>query len=528
MNVSTLVGMHRNGNRMKLYIDLDGVLCDLAKAIGDLTDVKIKPGVFTHLGTDVWNKINDAGSDFWAQLDWMPDGRDLWNEIKGHDIIILSSPSRHNSSRVGKKEWVARELGDDVPVILETRKEKYASPESVLIDDMKKNIDAWEKAGGKGILHRNTAETLKKLRKIAGAEKTAYKIERMKYPKDPLKRILVEKLRGGRGTQIMTDKTKYDRNKGKDWREHHACMRVVLAYMDDFKFRTHPVVIDPYDAIVQQAIRQMGSASSDIDVVKLETTCPGGRVAWVSNEDFFQGKKDKKRVVHLCLNKIKEQFKKAHGKQFSMSSAEDSRRMGELVVSYLRDVVLPHEGEHIKQEIKGKGQFGASPEVGAERAEDWSKVEQMGFTRKSAGAFFPEGYDPQTGTWEGGRKPTTHSGRPERREAPFSFKRISTQNLNKTRRALLDMKDPKATKIWEYIETGIQGGYDPGQEDELRRLILDEARDHSLAAAELVSDLFKNKPVDTRSLSPMYRNISRKLASSVVAAYLSSLGQEED
>jgi len=35
-----------------------------------------------------------------------------------------------------------------------------------LIDDLPRNIDPWIEAGGIGILHKNTEDTIKKLKKI--------------------------------------------------------------------------------------------------------------------------------------------------------------------------------------------------------------------------------------------------------------------------------------------------------------------------------------------------------------------------
>jgi len=594
---------------VKIYCDLDSVLCNLSKAVNDLTGLKLRPGVHIHLGTEVWDKIDKAGSDFWAQLEWMPGGKELWEAIKGRDVTILSSPSRHNSSHVGKREWVARELGKHIPVILERRKERYATPDAILIDDLRKNIDLWVRAGGIGVLHTNTPDTIERLNELLGMEKEAFKIMSVRSPSDPSRKIIVEKLRGGRGTQVMRDKKKYDRRKEKGCSEREAgYLRVVAsfmsreasvhpiyteiandlereknqlrtrvqalqstvgareraylldnieyglrnvrrgdkdeiarveynlkslkhslgvgntmekrAYVTGLKFQSHPVIIDPYDAIVQQAVQQMGAKATDIDVIKLEVSCPGDRVAWVTNEDFFKGEKGKKRVVHLCLKKIQDQFKKAHGKGFDMTNAKHTDQMRELVVSYLRDVVLPHEGEHIQQEMKGNGEFGSSSEPKAERAENWSKLEMMGIAKKAG--FFPEGYNPETGKWDRGTNAPRSVNKPLRRETPFSFKRLSTQNLNYVKSALIGLKDPQATKIWNYIESGVQGDYPDGQEDELRRLIEQEAREYSLSVGELVNNLFRNKSIDDLRSSQVQHKVPREFARKVVMRYASS------
>jgi hypothetical protein len=44
-------------------------------------------------------------------------------------------------------------------------KQKYAAPNHVLIDDRKDIIERWEEAGGVGILHTSTKNTIECLRK---------------------------------------------------------------------------------------------------------------------------------------------------------------------------------------------------------------------------------------------------------------------------------------------------------------------------------------------------------------------------
>jgi hypothetical protein len=43
-------------------------------------------------------------------------------------------------------------------------KYKYATPDSIIIDDTKSVIDDWNKAGGIGILHRDTVSTIAMLK----------------------------------------------------------------------------------------------------------------------------------------------------------------------------------------------------------------------------------------------------------------------------------------------------------------------------------------------------------------------------
>jgi hypothetical protein len=45
-------------------------------------------------------------------------------------------------------------------------KQNYATPDSILIDDTEDVIEAFNRAGGIGILHKDASETLSVLRKI--------------------------------------------------------------------------------------------------------------------------------------------------------------------------------------------------------------------------------------------------------------------------------------------------------------------------------------------------------------------------
>ena len=47
-----------------------------------------------------------------------------------------------------------------------TQKAAFAFEGSVLIDDRQKNIDAWEKAGGIGIVHESANKTINALKEL--------------------------------------------------------------------------------------------------------------------------------------------------------------------------------------------------------------------------------------------------------------------------------------------------------------------------------------------------------------------------
>lgn len=149
----------------KIYCDLDGVLVDFIKGYYDLTGIDISG--FHRNDKKFWDPLTKAGYKFWINLEWTKDGKELWNYIKKYNPELLSAPSRDDSSRVGKKDWVKREL-PDVHLILRSAKHKkdFASPTSILIDDRIDNINGWVEAKGIAIHHKNTKDTIQKLKEL--------------------------------------------------------------------------------------------------------------------------------------------------------------------------------------------------------------------------------------------------------------------------------------------------------------------------------------------------------------------------
>jgi 5'(3')-deoxyribonucleotidase len=105
---------------------------------------------------------------FWADLPWMPDGRELWEFISQFDPDILTSPMRKGSER-GKQRWIDEHLKPAPKrVFMSREKYKWATngQPSVLIDDFISNTIPWENAGGIAILHTSAAETLETLEEL--------------------------------------------------------------------------------------------------------------------------------------------------------------------------------------------------------------------------------------------------------------------------------------------------------------------------------------------------------------------------
>ena len=150
----------------KIYCDMDGVLTDFEKRFHQklnevgpnyypIRDIKkvVKPKDFEAIFgiEEFWNFIDKiVGIGFWVGMDWMPQGRELWNFISPYNPDLLTSPSRDNGSRLGKQLWAKNNLNPKPKVIMaySADKQRYANENSILIDDKKSNIKEWIAKGG--------------------------------------------------------------------------------------------------------------------------------------------------------------------------------------------------------------------------------------------------------------------------------------------------------------------------------------------------------------------------------------------
>ena len=173
----------------KIYCDLDGVLVDFDAGIQRVTGSKphqLPPYI-------MWAKVASA-PDFFENLGWMADGKELWNSIKGMNPDILTGVPTAKKSRAQKAAWCERELGMPtshvdmagtkkahevvsgrrskeegvVNVITCWSHNKHCESRrgAVLIDDRLSLQQDWVARGGIFIHHTNTRKSLGELRRL--------------------------------------------------------------------------------------------------------------------------------------------------------------------------------------------------------------------------------------------------------------------------------------------------------------------------------------------------------------------------
>ena len=151
----------------KIYLDMDGVLVDFDQQFKDLTGMMPREFEAKHGSTGFWEAIDKAGVGFWRGMSWMPGGEALYNRASQFDHELLSSPSRSELSKIGKRLW-RRDKTPSTKLTLSRSylKKNYAAPNHILIDDREDNIQQWRDAGGIGILYTSANQVNAELDKL--------------------------------------------------------------------------------------------------------------------------------------------------------------------------------------------------------------------------------------------------------------------------------------------------------------------------------------------------------------------------
>jgi uncharacterized protein (UPF0248 family) len=196
----------------KVFVDLDGVLVDFDAGVRGMFNGKKAAEVSPKA---LWSRL--ASTDrFYERLPWTADGRALWGVLKPLRPTVLTGCPRGKWAEGQKRAWVGRELGLEVEVITCMSKDKHTfcppvggsdsgtgdnsgsgdnsssgsrigsttnsrtgggssssgtagandsvgAGSAILIDDRATAGPLWEAAGGRFVLHTDTASTLRQL-----------------------------------------------------------------------------------------------------------------------------------------------------------------------------------------------------------------------------------------------------------------------------------------------------------------------------------------------------------------------------
>lgn len=159
----------------QIYLDMDGVLVNFI-------DGGVKAGVLDIKSGKVdWNSLNAMGSNYWEDLEWLEEGRKLYEFLleftREHeiDLCILTAVGL-TSGKEGKINWIKKHglKINPLNVYIVNRgsdKKSFADHESLLIDDYSKNVNEFIQAGGEAIkFKKNTNEVINKIKEMVSKD----------------------------------------------------------------------------------------------------------------------------------------------------------------------------------------------------------------------------------------------------------------------------------------------------------------------------------------------------------------------
>lgn len=155
--------------KLQVYLDMDGVIVDFVGGVLDslkLSRARVKnfpqgkwdfddsvyQKVFGVNNEDIfWGRLTD---EFWENLPVTHEFDLYWEYIiSKYNPILMSAPPRVGAT--GKIKWIRKNLPSiyrSGRFCLTRRKELFAQPNTVLIDDRDRNITNFKAAGGEGVL----------------------------------------------------------------------------------------------------------------------------------------------------------------------------------------------------------------------------------------------------------------------------------------------------------------------------------------------------------------------------------------
>jgi hypothetical protein len=140
-----------------LYIEIDNILADVDNGLQKILQ-KNSRNINTYPPA-ILSRIIRNTPNFFKNLEWTPNGQELWLKIKKYNPIILTRQAYHGieTERIeaDKREWCAKNLGSDIRVITcpSSDKCKYCIHNSILIDSKDIHQLQWEILQGKFILY---------------------------------------------------------------------------------------------------------------------------------------------------------------------------------------------------------------------------------------------------------------------------------------------------------------------------------------------------------------------------------------
>jgi 5'(3')-deoxyribonucleotidase len=153
-----------------IFLDIDGVLADF-DSHAEAHNVRRENGKFDYSKLDF---------KWWSTIPVFDGALRFYEECKDiAEVKFLTGPMLSVDCFQGKAHWIAHKFLpqrgkfalSDLMIMNSKKKQLLATPNRILIDDTKANVDKWREAGGIAIHHTGDyAKTLAELKSIISAK----------------------------------------------------------------------------------------------------------------------------------------------------------------------------------------------------------------------------------------------------------------------------------------------------------------------------------------------------------------------
>lgn len=156
----------------KCLLDMDGVLVNFVKGSLDIHNISTSVDEMYANHPGEWDFVKILGmsppafwkpmdEEFWAKLEWMPDGQDILRMVEQRfgqeNVVIVTSPSSNYGCHAGKLRWMERHLprhySKSKGHMFGSLKWLMSNPNHILVDDHNENVDAFASYNGGQICH---------------------------------------------------------------------------------------------------------------------------------------------------------------------------------------------------------------------------------------------------------------------------------------------------------------------------------------------------------------------------------------